>query len=389
MPGHFLTSAFVGALLLLSPAGAASQSATVESPNGPVLFICEHGTVKSLMAKLLFERYAAEAGLNVRAVSRGSAVEPAVPEWMRANLRGDGFALGSWTPQPLKPEDLHVARYVASFDLPASVSSAASVPRTQLDSLPATSRDYAANRDAIALRVHRLVDSLVAVSRTVDWSAIDVAIGRAGVVQAGEVHRYNFPRGDLTVTVASPKGDVRLRPSLALGGWIAMHAMKGGDTLMAMGDLVLTEREIEPVISALQAEGVLDVDTAGIARALGRTGRVNGGVYQISVPRSETIRDGEMPIPPAMGLGTAINFQPTGGGKAAITGDFVQLASEVNPVIRALRAAGIDVTSVHNHMLADEPRLFFMHFWANEDAVTLARGLRTALDLTNTARPSP
>ena len=168
-----------------------------------------------------------------------------------------------------------------------------------------------------------------------------------------------------------------------------MHAMKGGDTLMAMGDLVLTEREIEPVISALQAGGVLDVDTAGIARALGRTGRVNGGVYQISVPRAETIRDGEMPIPPAMGLGTAINFQPTGGGKAAITGDFVLLASEVNPVIRALRAAGIDVTSVHNHMLADEPRLFFMHFWANEDAVTLARGLRTALELTNTARPSP
>ncbi len=124
------------------------------------------------------------------------------------------------------------------------------------------------------------------------------------------------------------------------------------------------------------------MDTAGVARTLGHTGRVNGGVYQVNAPRPETIRDNGMTVPNSMGLGTVINFQPTGGGKAAITGDFVVLAKEVNPVIRALRAANIEVTSLHNHMLNDEPRLFFMHYWANDDAVRLARGLRSALDST-------
>jgi hypothetical protein len=109
-------------------------------------------------------------------------------------------------------------------------------------------------------------------------------------------------------------------------------------------------------------------------------------VYQVSVPRAETIRDAGMEIPASMGLGTAINFQPTGGGKAAITGDFVLTAKEVNPVLLALRENGIEVTAVHNHMLNDEPRLFFMHFWANDDAAKLAKGLRDALDKVNIAR---
>lgn len=113
---------------------------------------------------------------------------------------------------------------------------------------------------------------------------------------------------------------------------------------------------------------------------------MNGGVYSVSVPRAEPIADGGMPVPASKGLATAINFQPTGGGKAAITGDFVLTAAEVNPVIRAPRAHGIEVTSLHNHLLADEPRLFFLHFWANADAGTLARGLRAALDETNVQR---
>jgi hypothetical protein len=112
-------------------------------------------------------------------------------------------------------------------------------------------------------------------------------------------------------------------------------------------------------------------------------------VYQVSVPRAEAIRDGGIEIPPSMGLATAINFQSTGGGKAAITGDFVLVASEVNPVIRALRRSGIEVTSLHNHLLTDEPRLFFMHFWANDDALELARGLRSALEATGSRRSPP
>lgn len=269
-------------------------------------------------------------------------------------------------------------------------------------------------------------------------------MGRSGVAQPGDVQRYNFPRSDLHVTVTGAGGAVTLKPAFALGGWIAMHRSGTGNMVMAMGDLVLTEDEVTPVITALQAGGIeqtalhhhvlhesprvlymhvhamgdavaiartiraavaltkapppaaattspasaIDLDTAAVATALGHAGRVNGGVYQVSVPRVESIRDGGMEVPASMGLGTVINFQPTGNGKAAITGDFVILASEVNPVIRTLRARGIEVTSLHNHMLTDEPRLFFMHFWANDGAVRLAEGLREALRQTNSRAPA-
>jgi len=205
---------------------------------------------------------------------------------------------------------------------------------------------------------------------------------------------------------------------------------------MVMGDLVLTDAEVNPVMARLLAGGIeisalhnhllrnsphtmymhvaghgdparlaavlhdalalsgtplkaappattpepLDLDTAALDGILKRKGKAGGGVYAYSIPRAEAPSDGGMPLPPAMGAAIAINFQPTGGGKAAITGDFVLTASEVNPVLRALRDNGIEVTALHNHMLADEPRLFFMHFWANGDAVKLAKGLAAALD---------
>jgi hypothetical protein len=136
--------------------------------------------------------------------------------------------------------------------------------------------------------------------------------------------------------------------------------------------------------SAAAASKAIDLDTQTIDKTLGHKGKVNGGVYQISIPRAETIKDDGMDVPDAMGSAIAINFQPTGGGKAAITGDFVLIASEVNPVLRALRESGIEVTAVHNHMLDDQPRLFFMHFWANDDVGKLAKGLKLALDQTHT-----
>jgi hypothetical protein len=276
-----------------------------------------------------------------------------------------------------------------------------------------------------------------------DWRSVEAAMGRSGVAQAGDVYRFNFFRSDLRVTAAG----VRLRPTFALGGWVAFKRIPGaihGDVAMAMGDLVLTESELAPVISRLQQGGIeqtaihhhvlresprvlyvhihamddpvkiastiraslaltrtpapatantsavvtqpLDLDTAAIARALGYAGRENGGVYQVSIPRAENVKDAGFDVPPTMGLATAINFQSTGGGRAAIIGDFVMVASEVNGVIKALRDNGIEVTSLHNHLLEDQPRLFFMHFWANADAVTLARGLRAALDKTNSKR---
>lgn len=272
-----------------------------------------------------------------------------------------------------------------------------------------------------------------------DWSAVDRAIGRAGAEQAGGVHRYSFPRSDLSVTLDG----VTIKPSLALGSWAAFQPM--GDEAMVMGDLVLTHDEVNPVMSRLLASGFtitalhnhllrsspatmymhiaghgdpvklaaalrqalsasrtplaapqspsasataspLDLDVAALNRLMGGKGTTAGGVLKYSFPRAERLMDGGMETPPTMGTATAINFQPTGDGRAAITGDFVLVASEVDPVLRALRANGIEVTALHNHMLNDEPRLFFMHFWANDDAAKLARGLRAALDRMNNQR---
>lgn len=264
-----------------------------------------------------------------------------------------------------------------------------------------------------------------------DWPMVDKAMGRPGSIQPGEVHRYAFPRADLRVAVV----DVSIKPALALGSWVAFKPIGGGKAI-AMGDLVLLEGEVQPVITALKGSGVeptalhnhlqgesprvmylhieaqgepvkiaeavhsalaitrtplvapaaqpggerLGLDTARIGAALGRAGKVNGGVYQVSIPRAEPVRMAGVELPPAMGVATAINFQPTGQGKAAITGDFVLTADEVSPVIKTLRDGGIVVTALHSHMLDEEPRLLFMHFWAVDDPLKLARALRAALD---------
>jgi len=268
-----------------------------------------------------------------------------------------------------------------------------------------------------------------------DWKAVEQALGRAGQLQGDGAYKFGLPRGDLKVTVDG----VQVKPTLALGSWLAFS--NPGQDAMLMGDLVLTEDEVSPVMLALQENELhitalhnhvlheaprvmymhiaghgdavklagsvkqvialtktpapaqppatppaLDLDIAAIDQALGYKGRVNGGVYQVGVPRAEKITDAGMPVPGSMGLATALNFQPTGGGKAAITGDFVLLGSEVNSVIKALRQNGIQVTAIHSHMLEEQPRLFFMHFWANDDALKLAKGLRAALDQTNSKK---
>jgi uncharacterized protein DUF1259 len=272
-----------------------------------------------------------------------------------------------------------------------------------------------------------------------ETAAVESALGRKGAPQPDGVLKFSFPRSDLSVTV----GGVVVKPGLALGSWLGFASMGDGEA-MVMGDLVLIESEVENVMLALQKAGIeqtalhhhvinesprilymhirghgdpaklaaairtglaqsrtplgpvaapsapaaaIDLDTAGIAAALGRSGKTNGGIYQVAVPRSEAIHDAGWLVPVSMGIATSLNFQPTGAGKAAITGDFVLRANEVNPVLRALRDHGIAVTAIHSHMLDEEPRLFFMHFWANDDAVTLARGLRAALDQTKSKVP--
>lgn len=257
------------------------------------------------------------------------------------------------------------------------------------------------------------------------------AIGKAGAEMPGGVYRIGLPRSDLHVVLDG----VTLKPALALGSWLAFVAHGKGQA-MVMGDLVLTDTEVNPVMAKLVAGGIeitalhnhllrnsphtmymhiaghgdpvslartlhealalsgtplvappasaptpdaLDLDTAALDGIMKHKGKAGGGVYAYTIPRAEAPHDGGMALPPAMGAAIAINFQPTVGGKAAITGDFVLTAAEVNPVLRTLRENGIEVTALHNHMLDDEPRMLFMHFWANDDAAKLARGLAAAL----------
>ena len=270
----------------------------------------------------------------------------------------------------------------------------------------------------------------------IEWTKVDTALGKTANVQ-GDVHRYGIPRGDLQVTLDG----VAIKPALALGGWVAFEPAQDGT--LVMGDLVLTENEVNPVMTKLLQGGIeitalhnhliratpatlymhvrghwdpvklatvirqaladsktpfepattspsqtakIDLDTDKLDKVLGAKGKVNSGVYQFSIPRRASVTENGMSASPTMGTGTAINFQPTGGGKAAIAGDFVVTAEEVNPMIRALRENGIEVFAIHSHMLEEQPRLFFVHFWANDDAVKLAAGLRAALDKMAVAR---
>jgi hypothetical protein len=270
------------------------------------------------------------------------------------------------------------------------------------------------------------------VSQALDWTRVDHAMEREGMLQEGGVRRYSMPRSDLHVTSRG----VRIQPAFALGSWVAMTA-SGPDEVVVMGDLVLTEEELGPVLSILREGGIgpsaihqhlfdhdppvwwahvhahgeptalantlslaleltgtppggnpaaqleSPVDTAEVRAILGHSGRVNGGVFAVNVPRSETIRSMGIEVPPAMGLSTAINFQAAGGAEVAIAGDFVLTVDEVDPVASALLDHGIEVVSIHNHLLDEEPRLAFMHFWATGDAADLSRGLRAALDVTS------
>jgi hypothetical protein len=266
-----------------------------------------------------------------------------------------------------------------------------------------------------------------------DWLPVTDVLGRTGKFgDNNAVYRIPLPRADLHVT----SGDVAIKPGLSLGGYAAFA--KYHDGVMLMGDLVVTEAELPKVTDALQAHGIeqtalhkhllqqtpavwwthmhamgdatrlaqgvkaaldataippaaappaqqppVDLDTAGIDKALGRKGTADGGIYKFTIARKDTITDDGHILPPTFGVTTGINFQPVGGGKAAINGDFVMTAPEVQKVIQALRKGNISLVEVHNHSFTEEPRLFYAHFWAVDDGVTLAKALRVALDATN------
>jgi len=270
----------------------------------------------------------------------------------------------------------------------------------------------------------------------IDWKKVDAALGKTAAV-SGEVHRYGLPRSDLHVALDG----VAIKPALALGGWVSFAPVHG--EAMVMGDLVLLETEITPVMTKLLDGGLditaihnhilraspatfymhvgghgdpekmaavirsalsasktpfdppattagpapaVDLDTAKLDQIMGVKGTASGGVYQFGVPRRDPSTENGMQVNTPLGGANAINFQPTGNGKAAITGDFLVTGNEVNPLIRALRAGDIEVTAIHSHMLDEQPRMFFIHFWANDDAQKLARNVRTALETTAIAK---
>jgi Domain of Unknown Function (DUF1259) len=271
-----------------------------------------------------------------------------------------------------------------------------------------------------------------------DWKAVEQALGKAGQMQPGDVFRIGMPRTDLTVTV---KG-IPVKAGFALGSYAAFKQI--GDHAMVMGDLVLLDQEVPAVLSGLFAGGLEvtaihnhlnemsphvmymhysghgeavqmaralrqalsasgtplaaapsaaapasgpTLDTKAIEQALGRSGRdVGAGVFQFTVPRAEAITEMGQALLAGMGVVTVMNFQPTSEGKAAITGDFVLIDKEVNAVAKTLRQHGVDVTAIHNHALMDMPRLFYMHFWANDDPTKLAQALKAALDQTNSRK---
>jgi hypothetical protein len=271
-----------------------------------------------------------------------------------------------------------------------------------------------------------------------EWKKVEDVFGFPGDVLPGGVIRYNMPRKDLHVTIAGTE----IKPGLALGAWAAFHLV-GNNDAMVMGDLVVTEDEVPPVIKALEDGHVevtalhnhlvgesprimyihmgghgdpvklaktikqavamtktlvpqgggtketkdLGFDVAAVEKIVGRPGKVSGGVLHFNVPRAEKLTEEGMDTPPSMGAGTAINFQPTGDGRAAIAGDFALTWKEVGPVMQVLQDNGVQVVALHSHALDDVPRLFYMHFWANDDAAKLAKTLRSALDHTKSARP--
>jgi hypothetical protein len=263
----------------------------------------------------------------------------------------------------------------------------------------------------------------------IDSTGLNNAFEKKGTV-SGQVWRITYPRSDLKVKV----GDFAVAPGLALTSWFGFIGM--GHETMVMGDMVLLDTEVAPVVAKLVAahlsltamhnhlvnekpaikyihisgsgdalqlaaaiKSVLALtgtpltpppavgtgsgpDWSKVEAILGKSGKRNGQLLQYSFPRKEKLLESGMEMPPAIGMATGINFQMD-GAVAGITGDFVLLADEVNPVVKALTENGIAVTAIHNHMLYDDPRLFMMHFWAVSDPEKLAIGLKAALDKTN------
>ena len=295
------------------------------------------------------------------------------------------------------------------------------------------STSFVAASASAAVPVQRVRATAAAQSADVDWSAVEQALGKTGTMMPGGVFRIGMPRSDLKVTVEG----VPVQAGFALGSYAAFKPMDDG-SVMLMGDLVLLDEEVPGVMAGLfgngfqvtalhnhlnqvtphvmymHYEGMGDpvqlatglhaalgssktplgpnppanppaeqLDADALQGIIGHNGMVNNGVLSIGIARADSGTEHGVDLPPSMGVTTSLNFEPTEGGRAAITGDFALTGDEVNPVAAALRSAGVEVTAIHQHHIGEEPRLFYMHFWANDEPGKLATALRAALDLTN------
>ena len=269
---------------------------------------------------------------------------------------------------------------------------------------------------------------LAAAAQGLDATKIDNQLGRSGQ-KTGDVYKVGFPRTDLHVSVHG----LAIKPGFALGSWAAFSG--SDDNAAVMGDLVLLEEEVNPVLDKLKSAGfeitaihnhlaeetphVMYMHYMGhgpaaqlatslhnalgasktplekpmaaeeppnppawvdaLEKKLGRKGAFKGGVLAYGIARSNQITMDGMTIAPTAGVAEAINFQAADSGNVATTGDFVLTTAEVNPVIAELRSHNIQVTALHSHMLTEEPRLFFMHFWAVGSPESVGAGIDAAL----------
>jgi len=294
-----------------------------------------------------------------------------------------------------------------------------------LSAAPARAGTLSAQRED-----HALVEPVM--TKLADWADVGTAFGRAGDMKRFMYHTA-FPRRDLKVF----SHGVLIDPALALGTHVSFVRYADGSTLL-MGDVVVAESELQHFCDVLQQHGIMqtalhkhllahkpdvwwlhvhahghdpvavarglraaldrtgtppaepaassppvDLDTTAIDASMGVKGITDGVIYKSTFVRRETVADGHLVLPPGLGSTTSVNFQPLGGGRAALSGDLVMIAGEVQPVLTALRRGGIELVEVHHHNLDDQPRLFFVHYWAVGDAVRLAKAVRKAVDTTN------
>ena len=423
-------------VILLTAALLMTGAPSSQGETQTVLFVCEHGAAKSLVAAAHFNRLAAERGLPFRAISRGTAPDPSVPSRIIDGLRKEGLNVpAEFSPSVVTVTDVNTAVRVVTFDVNLPIDADASRVR-RWDNLPTFSVDYGQASEAIRRKVQIFLEELAAptVQETpAEYAAFLKTIEKTGDYKDG-VLKANIPRNDLRVTISGHP----VPTPLGFGGWLALTPGSGGSHVM-MGDLVLTQAEVNPVMSALLDSGLEvtalhnhffheeprifymhvhgmgapadlarrvrsalaligkpgepatqrasppptpAIDGAALAKIIGHGGEFIGPVYKITIGRPDIdVRAHGARINARMGLNTWAAFAGT-EKDAVVAGDVAMLEHELTPVLKALRANGLDIVAIHHHMTGVQPMVVFLHYYGKGEAASLARGVRAAVDLT-------